>query len=365
MELTILRSVLLGKLRPWLDANKNVTFYNQNLTPQFIQPQNSIDEYYTLLKDIYNKDKDLFIKDGLQIYLSQPSNNVKQNINIPLVTMNESLQPTNPIERFYYALIKNEVTRISNNVLQAILKRIKDVDRKYIINTIKTNIVSFLKLIGDNQEIIKSKDEVSKNIINVLQSHTVRLLLEIELLYPHYLSSLQSDKYQIFGEYLKTDIPEDNFYSENSLIREISNLSTQVSKKIITKQLEIPNAFSFRFKGDETKLKFVINQLALYLDFIKEPTTEKHLLEVLTAKNLTENSPKIYLNCQTVVFKYFIDFIKVYFHNFNATQMEKSKLFYSKDHPEKPLKAQTIYSSISNDYDGKKEEINKYINHLK
>ena len=160
--------------------------------------------------------------------------------------MNESLQPTNPIERFYYALIKNEVTRISNNVLQAILKRIKDVDRKYIINTIKTNIVSFLKLIGDNQEIIKSKDEVSKNIINVLQSHSVRLLLEIELLYPHYLSSLQSDKYQIFGEYLKTDIPEDDFYSETGLIREISNLSTQVSKKIITKQLEIPNAFSFR-----------------------------------------------------------------------------------------------------------------------
>ena len=148
-------------------------------------------------------------------------------------------------------------------------------------------------------------------------------------------------------------------------MREISNLSTQVSKNIITQKLDIPDAFTFKFKGDENKLKSVINQLTLQFDFIKDPTTEKQLFEVLTSKNLTEDSPKIYLNCQTLVFKYFIESIKVYFKKFNATQMEKSKLFYSKDHPEKPLKAQTIYSSTSEDYDDNRASINNIINQMK
>ena len=365
MELTILRSILLGQLRPWLSRNQNNKFFTTNLTPQFLNPINGIDEYYNLLKDIYKSDRELFQDDSLTIYLKQPTLNIKQQISEPLIVLPQPTA-TNPIERFYYALIINEVTRVSNNILQAIIRDIKDIDRKYIVNSIKSNIVSFLSIIGDNQSVIKTQDQTSQNIMDVLQSNTVRLLLEIELLYPHYLSSIQSDKYQIFSEFLKTDIPkEEEYYIEKPLLKEISNLSTQVSKKIITQNLDIPDAFSFKFKGDTEKLKTVISQLVLKCDFIKAPTTENHLFEVFTSKNLTENSPNIYLNCQTVVFKYFIESIKVYFNNFNPTQMEKSKLFYSKDNPEKPLKAQTIYSSVSNDYDEKKEEISNYINHLK
>ena len=315
MELTILRSILLGQLRPWLSRNQNNKFFTTNLTPQFLNPINGIDEYYNLLKDIYKSDRELFQDDSLTIYLKQPTLNIKQQISEPLIVLPQPTA-TNPIERFYYALIINEVTRVSNNILQAIIRDIKDIDRKYIVNSIKSNIVSFLSIIGDNQSVIKTQDQTSQNIMDVLQSNTVRLLLEIELLYPHYLSSIQSDKYQIFSEFLKTDIPkEEEYYIEKPLLKEISNLSTQVSKKIITQNLDIPDAFSFKFKGDTEKLKTVINQLTLKFDFIKAPTTEKHLFEVLTSKNLTSLSPQIYLDCETVVFKYFIESIKVYFNN--------------------------------------------------
>jgi hypothetical protein len=364
MELTILRSILLGQLRPWLSRNQNNKFFTTNLTPQFLNPINGIDEYYNLLKDIYKSDRELFQDDSLTIYLKQPTLNIKQQISEPLIVLPQPTA-TNPIERFYYALIINEVTRVSNNILQAIIRDIKDIDRKYIVNSIKSNIVSFLSIIGDNQSVIKTQDPTSQNIMDVLQSNTVRLLLEIELLYPHYLSSIQSDKYQIFSEFLKTDIPkEEVYYIEKPLLKEISNLSTQVSKKIITQNLDIPDAFSFKFKGDTEKLKTVINQLTLKFDFIKAPTTEKHLFEVLTSKNLTNQSPQIYLDCETIVFKYFINAIKIYFNNFNPTTMEKSKLFRSKDNPEKTLKAQTIYSSKSEDYDDKKEGINSIINYM-
>jgi len=364
MELTILRSILLGQLRPWLSKNQNTKFFSNNLTPQFLNPKRGIDEYYNLLKGIYNNDKELFKDDSLAIYLKQPASKIKQQIKEPLVLLPQ-LPPTNPIERFYYALIKNEVTRISNNVLQAIIKDIKDVDRKYIINSVKSNLVSFLSIIGDNQSIIVSQNKTSQNIMSVLQSNTIRLLLEIELLYPHYLSSIPSDKHQIYTEYLKTEVPtEDDYYKTIPLLNELSNLSTQVSNKIITQKLDIPDAFSFKFKGDVTKLKTTINQLTLKVDLIKDPTTEEQLFEVLTSKNLTEDSPLIYLDCETVVFKYFIDAIKIYFNNFTPTTMGKSKLFRSKDNPEKHLKAQTIYASKSNDYDDKKTNINNIINNM-
>jgi len=365
MELTILRSILLGQLRPWLAKNQNTKFFSNNLTPNFLNPKNGIDEYYILLKGIYN-DKELFKDDSLTIYLKQPTSKINQQIKEPLVTLQPQQTATNPIERFYFALIKNEVTRISNNVLQAILRDIKDIDRKYIINSIKSNIVSLLSIIGENQNIIKTQEETSKNIISVLQNNTIRLLLEIELLYPHYLSSIPSDKYQIFSEYLKIDVPdEEKYYKESSLLREISNLSTQVSKNIITQKLDIPDAFSFKFKGDAKILKTVINQLTLNFDLIKDPTTENDLYEVLTSKNLTSDSPIIYLNCETIVFKYFIEAIKIYFKNFNPTTMEKSKLFRSKDNPNKYIKAQTIYSSKSEDYDDKKASISNIINQMK
>jgi hypothetical protein len=190
------------------------------------------------------------------------------------------------------------------------------------------------------------------------------------------LTDLSENSFDKFGKissyssslgsvFLPREVPtEEEYYIEKPLLKEVSNLSTQVSKKIITQNLDIPDAFSFKFKGDTEKLKTVINQLTLKFDFIKAPTTEKHLFEILTSKNLTNQSPQIYLDCETVVFKYFINAIKIYFKNFNPTTMEKSKLFRSKDNPEKTLKAQTIYSSKSDDYDDKKEGINSIINYM-
>lgn len=365
MELTILRSILLGQLRPWLSKNQNTKFFSNNLTPQFLNPKKGIDEYYKLLKGIYNNDKELFEDDSLAIYLKQPTSKIKQQIKEPLVLLPQ-LPPINPIERFYYALIKNEVTRISNNVLQAILKDIKDVDRKYIINSVKSNLVSFLSIIGDNQSIIISQDKTSQNIMSVLQSNTIRLLLEIELLYPHYLSSIQSDKYQIYSEYLKTDIPEkEEYYETNSLLYDISKLSTQVSKKIITKQLNVPDAINFGFNGDLTKFTYAINQLDLKLEIVKINTTIERFIEVFTSNNIDVDGSKIYLNINTNMFRYIIDQMKPNFKNLKLSVIEKTDLFRSKDNPSQNIKARTLSSSSFSEFSPIKTTIDSIIKDMK
>ena len=365
MELTILRSILLGQLRPWLTKNQNTKFYTNNLTPQFLNPKNGIDEYYNLLKGIYSNDKELFEDDSLVIYLKQPTSKIKQQIKEPLVLLPQQTA-TNPIERFYYALIKNEVTRISNNVLQAILKDVKDIDRKYIINSIKSNIVSFLSIIGDNQNIIISQDKTSQNIISVLQSNTIRLLLEIELLYPHYLSSIRSDKYQIYTEYLKTEVPkEEDYYKINSLLNEISKLSTQVSKKIITRQLDIPDAINFGFNGDLTKFTYAINQLDLKFEIVKVNTTIERFIEVFTSNNIDVDGSKIYLNINTNMFRYIIDQMKPNFKNLKLSVIEKTDLFRSKDNPSINIKARTLSSSSFSEFSPIKTTIDSIIKDMK
>lgn len=365
MELTILRSILLGQLRPWLSRNQNNKFFTTNLTPQFLNPINGIDEYYNLLKDIYKSDRELFQDDSLTIYLKQPTLNIKQQISEPLIVLPQPTA-TNPIERFYYALIINEVTRVSNNILQAIIRDIKDIDRKYIVNSIKSNIVSFLSIIGDNQSFIKTQDPTSQNIMDVLQSNTVRLLLEIELLYPHYLSSIKSDKYQIFSEFLKTDIPkEEEYYIEKPLLKEISNLSTQVSKKIITQNLDIPDAISFGFNGDLTKFTYAIKQLDLKYEIIKGDTTIERFIEVFTSKNINVEASKIYLNINTNVFRYIIDQMKPNFKNLKLSVIEKTDLFRSKDNPAQNLKARTLSSSSFPEFSPIKTSIDNIIKEMK
>lgn len=202
MELNLYRSILTGVLKPWSEKNQNMKFFSNNLTPSLISP-NSTENFRTELIKALGKNHEVFEEESINLYISQPAGNISYTISKPLVTV-ETPPPTNSKERFYFGIIENETTRISNNILQALLRKIEDYDRSYIINDSIITLRSFLQHIGEVNKALIDLDKSSKAILKVLTNNAIRLLHEIELCYPQFLKQISSDKILIFN-YCQTE----------------------------------------------------------------------------------------------------------------------------------------------------------------
>lgn len=363
MELRIFKSIMYGHLRPWLFQGDE-KFFRTHLTPTFANPSTSIDEYYKVLKSIFNNNRELFDDESLDVYLRQPHSNSEYQILQPVVEV--TLPPaTNAKERFYYALIKNEATRTSNNVFQALSKKLQDYDRKYIVNVFKSNLVAVLSNFPSVVQSIESPDATTQAILNALKLHTVRLLKETELLYPQFLNSLPSDDAQIFMEYLKEEIPNEEYLKESEQVRQIKHHLKEVYTGIKLKTLANPNAISFGYTGNKDNLKATLQKLELAIDLLKNETSSDYLYEVLTSNDIDLNGPKIFLGINTNEFRYIINQLKPKFKNLKLSVIEQTDLFRSKDNPHQNLKARTLSSSTNYpDYAPNKATINSIIKEI-
>ena len=63
MELTIFKSIIYGDLKPWASDAVNEKFYRQNLSPKFMKPTQTINEYYKALKAMHKGKSNLFKED--------------------------------------------------------------------------------------------------------------------------------------------------------------------------------------------------------------------------------------------------------------------------------------------------------------
>lgn len=354
---------MYGHLRPWLFQGDE-KFFRTHLTPTFANPSTSIDEYYKVLKSIFNNHRELFDDESLDVYLQKPHSNSEYQILQPIIEL--TLPPaTNAKERFYYALIKNEATRTSNNVFQALSKKLQDYDRKYIVNVFKSNLVAVLSNFSSVVQSLEAPDATALAILNALKLHTVQLLKETELLYPQFLNSLPSDDAQIFMEFLKEEIPEDEIFTKSGQESHIRNSLLQTIANVPLRNIVSSNAFSFGFKGDGEALKIVLLQLSNQLDLVKQPTTAEHLLTLLTTKDIKTCTTEIFIGCETTEFRYIIDLWKPYFKKLTPTNIEKSNLFRSKDHPSTNLNAQNLYSSKHKDKTKNQTTIDNIFKHMK
>jgi hypothetical protein len=345
MELNLFSSILSGSMKPTNQSNQDLKFFSNYLSRDLISPDD-IDNYHSVLKTIYKGNHEIFDKEELDLYLNQPEGSVKYSISKPLVELDYP-DSTNPKERFYFAIIKNECTRIFNKILQALLKDINESDRRFIINYYINSIKELMRLIGNNRPFWNDIDMTSLAIYSFLELTLIRLLLEIELSFNSYLVSIPSDSYVIFDELLKSELPANSeFYKINPELKQVSALVIQSALKIPSKDISKVDALSFGFNGDLEVLRSVIISLERQIDFIKESTTLEDLIEVFTSKNLTADSPRIYLGCETQIFRYIIDQIKPLFKNLKLTAIDKSGLFYSLQNPEKPITRDNLSSSI-------------------
>ncbi|MCB0537289.1 MAG: hypothetical protein KDC59_16405 [Saprospiraceae bacterium] len=355
MELVVFKNILYGELKPWQLANEATKFYRQNLTIEFQNPKESIQEYYTAFKELHSDKPGLFKADGLEVYLLQADTEIELNINAPLVeaTLEAPLTTT---QKFYHYLLKNETTRLTDRIFQCFNKDISDIDKKGIVQSAVKSIKDLLLKVGTDQTSLPD-DDLTNYVIAQLISNLVRLLKETELLYPDYLQSVPSTKQEVFGELLNMPVLE----SIIDITTPLYHTAKAVLAGVDTYQLPKDSRFSFGFTGDADNLKTVIYSLNRQIELLKDETTADQFQAVLTSKNLQIGASQIHLNCETTQFSYIVGKLEHSFTNFNPTSIEQSNLFYSKKG--NLLKRNNLYKN-KNSYPKQQTEIDNILKQL-
>lgn len=207
IDLSIYNRILFGDLRPWLDTNKSETKFQQKLSPSFRVPKGGGD---AIEKAIVNalKDHPIFLTDEDYIFEIEEDKikvtSVKDEIFEPLIDIDIPPHFNHKTE-FYYYLIKNEGTRLMNNLNKAVQVCNNENEAKFLISTTLIKVKTFLKdtathlkeiSYSDNlrfDELPKDKTEAQKKIsdyiLSVLQTTLFRLLLEMQQTFEAFITA--------------------------------------------------------------------------------------------------------------------------------------------------------------------------------
>lgn len=344
IELSLFNSILHGSLRPWKLDTSNTKYYSRMVSnSSFTSLKGGITQFEKELIEIANEHKFNISKvESFQIYFDNAQQDSLIEIDLPLIIMVEP-QPTNVTARFYYYLIKNEVTRLTNTMFQVLTKEMDESHKKALPFYFHAKIVDLLKEIPNIQGLIEPTDTLSVFVIETLKLQTIRLLLETEHLYEHLLEKEISDKYQIFGDYLNQEIPDDNFYNESDRLSYFQDL-IKFGEKEDNFKYPKSDRVSFGFKGDSIKLKSFLTLLQNKVNVLNEDkTTVEQFHSILVSQKLSLGAIPIYLTCETKQFRYILDKLSIYFTNLKPSSIERSNLFYSSNNT--LINAQLLSSS--------------------
>jgi len=344
MELRILNSIIYGSLKPWLPENRDDKFYRSHLTKEFTCPE-SPKSYYTQLQKILSDKKGLFDEESISVYLAQDDGQYRPNITVPIVEV-ATRPAVSKTCKFYHFLIQNEVTRITSTITKAICKQIENIDRKQITNMVIQNAKTLLKNINSVDSTV-DEDKTTKYVLSELKAGTIRLIKEIELLFPQFLKYPESDQYELYGELLQhTEIPEADWYKTTSEYNRVTNRLSEYFSQPLRTPKAVSEELSFRFKGDEENLRTVIATLTLKHDLVddKENNAED-LINILLSKDLQSEMKSVRMGCPTNRFAYVLHNLMKYFSDLTWQNIERSKLFYS-EKGKNSVKASNLSSSL-------------------
>lgn len=314
MEIKILDSVLHGQLKPW-KFNTTNTRRLVEVIKSAKADDNKITRLQALLQDFPSLQK-LITEQGI------PSNLQPLSFQPQLPAFKD------PGTQFYFLLIIAEAQRIFDIMLHRSADWKEPVDIVYHVSKTLNNV----KVLA-----VQSAEELKdRNLTTVPDEHCD--LVHFALYYlKHNLIALYFSIQEVFKSHLQQPTSLDDFYLLD-LQEPLANMlplefvgpvkEDQEEQEYTDAQEKI----SFGFKDNVSKLKTVINQLCHQIELLNEDVTEADdLIKVLTAKNILPGAAKIQINCETKHFRYTIDKLKPYFNDLTLSNIEKSKVFYSKN----------------------------------
>ena len=333
MEVKILDSIIHGVLKPWQINTANKKRFTELVkAAKAASPSTNAElhkQLSTLLADY----------PVLQTVLSAEPPDTQQLQ--PLLYKSELPKYKDAITQFYYYVITTETLRVFNSVLQQAANWTELVDIRYQVGKTLTNVRVLAKQTSAElieQGFTTAPDEQS-NFIHLalywLKHNLIQLYFSIQKTFERSLQQITSveDFYL-----LDLEEPASNLL-QLQMIEQADENEDSIDENIID-----DSKFSFRFKGDKTKLKNVLISLSQKINLLKEEkTTVDGMFAVLTSKDLKDNTTQIYLDCETSQFRYVIDKIAPQFSNLKFTAIEKTDAFFSNNGTK--ITAQNLYSS--------------------
>jgi hypothetical protein len=175
--------------------------------------------------------------------------------------------------------------------------------------------------------------------------------LKNKALTKRYNEKFESGYTTMFKEYLEL---EADFISSTKDVHFIPALNAPRIQNALPEKTVL--SFGYKQK-DSTKLLSFITTLNHKIVLLNEQhTSAADLLQVLTAKEINDDLPHIYFNCETTQLSYIFNKLKPYFTKLTFQNIEKSQLFYTKNG--NPLKGQNL-SASKIDYPKDQDEIDK------
>lgn len=216
IDLSIYNRILFGDLRPWLDTNKSETKFQQKLNPSFRVPKGGAAAFEKAINNAL-KDHPVLLTEEDYIFEIEEDKikvtSVKDEIFEPLIDIDIPPHFSYKTE-FYYYLIRNEGTRLMNNLNKAVQVCSNENEAKFLINTTLIKVQTFIKDTAthlkelsytDNlrfDELPKNKTEAEKKIsdyiLSALQTTLIRLLLEIQQTFVAFISSKMLSEDEIY-----------------------------------------------------------------------------------------------------------------------------------------------------------------------
>jgi hypothetical protein len=319
MESKILHSIMHGELMPWTIDLKSKAFAEKIKELGNKEPE-SLDELTRQVKALVSGLPDL------STWLNKNSLASSKKL-IDLYFSSEVPAYHNTITKYYALLISKEVLRVFNEYLIRSSKWTNRIDIIFQTTSLLRNLKTLTKQV--NSELVaRNLNEFPDDQPEPI--HFTLYLLKLQLITLYF--SIQE---------VKIDILEEVFTLEDFYLLELNEPVSAIRKIYPTKDkvlIEGDNSpkkehkINFGFKGKTDNLKTVITQLNFKANLLKEgTTTADELLSVLTSKNLIPGSAKIYLDCETAIFRYILDKLKPVFSNLKLIVIENSNVFYSKN----------------------------------
>lgn len=350
MQIKILDSILHGELKPWkLDTSNNKRFTELVRTAKAgsISTNDELQLQLTVLLAHYPT-----LKKWLATQATSSSKSVQQ-----LVYGIELPPCSNPITHFYSTLITFETLRVYNSFIAQSVNWNTSIDIPFqterLLNSLKVLV----------QQTVAELRERDYTTVPGEQSDPIHFALYY---LQHKLIQLYFSIQESFKHNLQQVTTLDDFYSldlnlPKAQINELKKLPIAPGEEITSIAKSDNKPFCFGFKGDETKLRNLISVLCTHKNLLDETITKPNdFITLLTTKDISDKIYKINIGCETNLFQYIVDKLKLTSPKLSYANVGRSNYFFTKNG--NPIRASLLSNSKSNNPVSKqtKEEIDKF-----
>jgi hypothetical protein len=320
MVVKVLDSIMHGVLKPWKLDTTNTRRYTELVKAAKAASPNTNAELLSQLTAL--------LVDYPMLQKMVADETIGNTALQPLLYHTDLPKYKDAVTHFYLFVITAETLRVFNAVLQQAANWTELVDIRYQVGKTLTNVRVLAK------QVTTELNEQGFTAVPDAQSSVVHFAL-------YYLKHSLIQLYFSIQEQFKASLSQtttiEDFYVLDleeplSTVQQLEYVGPPAAEeKGSTEYNGNQEAIHFGFKDDVAKLTTVVNQLCHQIELLNDDVTSAdELIKALTAKSILPGAVKIQLGCETKHFRYCIDKFTPYFNSLSLSNIEKSKIFYSK-----------------------------------